>query len=173
MKPVWERATRVCSTIDLQPDLLAALRAYIELHELEGAEAQALVCWQTESRRLKKPSMMERLARATAVSVLQAVIVTPTRLLWADLTEKREASAHSELLAGMQVTDYEKGPGFDLIPDHGVEVYGIHGQQGRVGTVFFGMGEGPDADKARTTLKAAVRAANGEGPAPTPPSAAG
>lgn len=38
----WARGTRVCHTIDLRPDLLAALRASIEEHELEGAEAGAL-----------------------------------------------------------------------------------------------------------------------------------
>ena len=58
----WERETRVCHTIDLRPDLLTALRAHIEQHELEGAEAHALVCFETTSRRTKKPSLMERMS---------------------------------------------------------------------------------------------------------------
>ena len=54
-----------------------------------------------------------------------------------------------------------------MLPDHGVEVFGIHAQEGRVGTLFFGLGEGPDADTARAKLKRQC-AANGEGPPPAP-----
>lgn len=164
METSWARETRVCHTIDLRPDLLTALRAYIEEHELEGAEAQALVCFETTSRRTKKPSRMERMAGAGFKTLVQAVLVTPTRLLWAQATDEDEAFARSELLAKLEVTDYEKGPAFGLMPDHGVEVQGIVGMQGRVGTIFFGFGEGPDADKARHVFKAAVKAAHGEGP---------
>jgi hypothetical protein len=164
MKNDWERTTRVCATIDLRPDLLAAIRDYVELHELGATEAQALVCFENVSRRAKKPSLMERLGGAGHKTMTQAVIVTATRLLWAQRSDDEEAFARSELLGGLEVTDYEKGPGFELLPDHGVEVFGIRAGEGRVGTLFFGMGEGPDADKARMVLKDAVRAAHGEGP---------
>jgi len=159
----WARETRACHTIDLRPDLLAALRAYIDLHELQGAEAGALVCFETTSRRTKKPSLTERMAGGGFKMLVQAVLVTPTRLVWAQATDDDEAFARSELLAKLEVTDYEKGGMFDLMPDHGVEVQGITAQ-GRVGTVFFGLGEGPDADRARSVLKTAVKAAHGEGP---------
>jgi hypothetical protein len=164
METGWARETRVCHTIDLRADLLAALRAYIELHELEGAEAQALVCFETTSRRTKKPSRMERMAGAGFKTLVQAVLVTPTRLLWAQAADEDEAFARSELLAKLEVTDYEKSPAFALMADHGVEVQGITASQGRVGTLVFGLGEGPDADRARHVLKAAVKAAHGEGP---------
>ncbi len=164
METSWARETRVCHTIELRPDLLAALRAHIEEHELEGAEAGALVCFETTSRRTKKPGLMERMAGAGFTSLTQAVVVTATRLLWAQGTDDDEAFARSELLAKLEVTDYEKSPAFGLMPDHGIEVQGVVGVQGRVGTVFFGFGEGPDADRARHVLKAAVKAAHGEGP---------
>lgn len=164
METPWARETRVCHSIDLRPDLLTALRAYIELHDLEGAEAGALVCFETTSRRTKKPSRMERMAGADFTTLTQGVLVTPTRLIWAQAKDDGEAFADAELLAKLEVTDYEKSPAFGLIPDHGVEIQGIVGRQGRVGTVFFGLGEGPDADRARSVLKAAVKAAHGEGP---------
>ena len=107
---------------------------------------------------------MERMAGAGFKSMTQAVLVTPTRLLWAQATDDEEAFARSELLAKLEVTDYEKGPAFALMPDHGVEVQGVAASEGRVGTLFFGLGEGPDADQARHVLKAAVKAAHGEGP---------
>lgn len=160
----WERATRACHSIGLRPDLLAALRAHIEQHELEGAEAQALVCFETTSRRTKKPGMIERMSGAGFKTMVQAVLVTPTRLVWAQATDDEEAFATSESLAKLEVTDYEKGPAFALMPDHGVEVQGVTATQGRVGTLFFGLGEGPDADRARHVLKAAVKAVHGEGP---------
>lgn len=164
METSWARETRVCPTIDLRPDLLAALRASIEQHELEGAEAAALVCFETTSQRTKKPGLVERMAGAGFKTLVQAVLVTPTRLIWAQATDDDEAFARSELLAKLEVTDYEKGGTFDLMPDHGVDVQGITATQGRVGTLFFGLGEGPDADHARAVLKAAVKAAHGEGP---------
>lgn len=164
METSWARETRVCHTIDLRPDLLAVLRAHIEEHELEGAEAQALVCFETTSRRTKKPGIIERMAGGGFKTLVQAVLVTPTRLLRAQTTDDDEAFARSELLARLEVTDYEKSPAFGLLPDHGLEIQGVAGSEGRVGTVFFGLGEGPDADRARLVLKAAVKATHGEGP---------
>jgi hypothetical protein len=160
----WKRETRTCPTISLRPDLLVALRAHVEQHELEGAEAQALVCFETTSQRTKKPSMMERMTGGGHKTLTQAVIVTPTRLIWAQAADEDEAFARSELLSKLEVTDFEKGPAFSLMPDHGVEVQGVAATQGRVGTLFFGLGEGPDADRARHILKAAVKASHGEGP---------
>jgi len=164
METSWARETRVCHTIDLRPDLLTALRAYIEEHELDGAEAGALVCFETTSCRTKKPGLMERMTGAGFKSMTQAVVVTATRLLWMQAADEEEAFARSELLAKLEVTDYEKSAAFGLMPDHGMEVQGVAATQGRVGTLFFGLGEGPDADRARSVLKAAVKAAHGEGP---------
>jgi hypothetical protein len=164
MDIAWRRQTRVCASIDLQPELLAAVRDHVQLHEIEDAEAKALVCFETTSERIGRPGLLERMAGGGNRTLVQAVIVTPTRLVWAQRSERDEAFARSELLAGLEVTDYEKGAGFALIPDHGVEVHGVHADQGRLGTLFFGLGEGPDADHARHVLKTAVRAAHGEGP---------
>lgn len=164
MESGWARETRACPTIDLRSDLLAALRAYIEQHELEGAEADALVCFETTSKRTKKPTLMGRMAGAGNKQLTQAVIVTPTRLIWAQAADGEAAFARSELLVKLDVTDYEKSPAFGVMADHGVEVQGIIAGQGQAGTVFFGLGEGPDADRARHVLKAAVKAAHGEGP---------
>jgi len=160
----WQRDTRVCASIDLRPDLLSAIRAHLELHEIAEAEAQALVCFETVSRRLKKPSRLERKMGGGHMAMTQAVIVTPRRLVWAQAAEGGEAFARSELLAKLEITDYEKSPGFDLISDHGVEIQGIAAMGGTVGTLFFGLGEGPDADRVRHILKSAVKAAHGEGP---------
>ena len=167
MKPLkteWERATRVCTTIDLQPDLLAALRDHIEARELGAVEAQALVCFETVSRRIAKAGLLMRLGGAGHKLLTQAVIVTPTRLVWAQVTDEDEPSAHSELLARLEVTDYEKSPQYALLPDHGFQVTGIVAPGGETGTLFFGFGEGPDAGRARQILKDAARAAHGEGP---------
>jgi hypothetical protein len=164
MGATWERETRICATIALRPDLLSAIRAHLELHEITEAEAQALVCFETASRRLKKPSRLERKMGVGHMAMAQAVMVTPTRLIWATGAQGDEPFAKSELLANLEVTDYEKGPGFDIIPDHGIDIQGIRAMGGTVGSLFFGLGEGPDADRARHILKSAVKAAHGEGP---------
>ncbi len=165
MKPEWERTTRVCPSIAFQTDLLEALRAHVGARELGAVESQALVCFETVSHRLKKAGLLMKLGGADHKEITQAVIVTPTRLVWAQ-RDDTTAHAHSQLLARLDISDYEKGPGAQLIPDHGLEVHGVEAQGGLVGTLFFGMGEGPDADHARQVLKDAVRAAHGEGPLP-------
>ena len=167
MNPQWERATQVCPSIDLPTDLLEALRAHAESRELGPVEAQALVCFQTQSRRIGKAGLLMKLAGADDKEITQAVIVTPTRLVWAQRGDGDAApGAHSQLLSRLDVIDYEKSPAAQLLPDHGLEIHGIEAQGGHVGTLFFGMGEGPDADHARQVLKEAVRAAQGEGPRP-------
>jgi hypothetical protein len=165
VKPEWERSTRICPSIEFEPALLQALRDYVELHELGPVEAQALVSYETVSRRLKKPGLTMRLAGAGHMEMTQAVIVTPTRLVWAQRAGKDESFARSQLLMRLELSDYEKSPAAQLIPDHGLEVHGIEAQ-GSIGSVMFMMGEGPDADRARRIFKEAVRAAHGEGPAP-------
>jgi hypothetical protein len=168
MEPEWERSTRVCSSIDLQTDLLDALRAHAEIMELRPVEAHALVCFETVSRRTKRTGLMLRMSGAGHRTVTQAVIVTPTRLVWAQRPDDGPPSAHSQLLARLDLTDYEKAPGAQLIPDHGLQIHGIEAMGGTVGTLFMGLGEGPDADHARHVSKEAVRAAHGEGPAADP-----
>lgn len=164
MQRQWERDTRVCPTIGLDAGLLEALRACVAEHEMGPAEAQALVCFETESRRTGKPGLLMKMAGADAKTMTQAVIVTPTRLVWAQRQDDGAPHAHWAWLDRLDAADYEKGPEAQLIPDHGLQIHGIE-HQGRVGTVFFGLGEGPDADHARQVLKDAVRAAHGEGPA--------
>jgi hypothetical protein len=160
----WRRDTRVCATIDLRPDLLTAIRAHLALHELDTAEAQALVCFETESRRTKKRGLLERLSEAPKETMTNAVIVTPTRLIWAQAADEGEPYVTSELLGGLEVTDYEESAGYTRLPDSGLWIRGVTVSSGRTGTLFFGLGEGPDADRARYILKAAVKAAHGEGP---------
>ena len=164
MKQQWERETRVCPPIGLSTDLLEALRATIQDHEMGPVEAQALVCCETVSRRTAKAGLFMKMAGADAKTMTQAVIVTPTRLVWAQREDDGEPHAHWAWLAQLDVRDYEKGPEAGLIPDHGLQIHGIE-SQGSVGTLFFGLGEGPDADHARQVLKDAIRAAHGEGPA--------
>ena len=163
-EPEWQRETEVMSSIALQPDLLAAIRAHAEAGDLGPVEARSLVCFQTVSRHLKRAGLLMRLAGAAHKVITNAVIVTPTRFVWATRLDDEEAFASSELLARLDIGDYEKGPGYRLIPDHGIEVHGLNAGQGHTGTQFFGLGEGPDADHARQVVKDAVRAAHGEGP---------
>jgi hypothetical protein len=164
MKQEWERSTRVCPSIDFRADLLEALRAHVESGELGPVEAQALVCFETVSRRIGKAGLLMKLAGASHKEIAQAVIVTPTRLVWAQRADDDAPGAQSQLLSRLDVTDYEKGPAAQLLPDHGLEVHGIEAQGGHVGTLFFGLGEGSDAEHARQVLMEAVRAAQGERP---------
>lgn len=163
-EPPWERETRVCAAIGLQADLLETLRACIDHYEMGSVEAQALVCFETLSKRVGKSGLFMKMAGAGWKSVTQAVVVTPKRLVWAQREDDGAPHAHWAWLDRLDITDYEKSPEAGLIPDHGLQVHGIE-VHGSIGTLFFGFGEGPDATRARQVLKDAVRAAHGEGPA--------
>jgi hypothetical protein len=165
MKQQWERDTRVCPTIGLDAGLLETLRACIEEYEMGPVEAEAVVCFETASRRTARAGFLMKMAGAAAKTILQAAVVTPTRLVWAQREDDGAPHAHWEWLNQLDVRDYEKGPEAELIPDHGLQVHGIK-LRGQAGTVFFGFGEGADADHARQAFKDAVRAAHGESPAP-------
>jgi hypothetical protein len=128
-------------------------------------EAQALVCFETVSRRTGKAGLLTRMAGSGMTTLTQAVVVTPTRIVWAQREDEAEPHAHWAWLTRLEVSDYEEGPEAGLIADHGLQVHGIE-SNGQTGTLFFGFGEGPDADHARQVLKDAVLAAHGEGPAP-------
>jgi len=164
MKQQWKRETRVCPTIGMSADLLDTIRATIQELEMGPVEAQALVCCETASRRTGKAGLLMKMAGADTKTMTQAVIVTPTRLVWAQREDDDAPHAHWAWLDRLDAVDYEKGPAAGLIPDRGLQIHGIE-SQGSVGTLFFGFGEGPDADHARQVLKDAIRAAHGEAPA--------
>lgn len=160
----WERETRACATIGIAPGLLETLRTFIEERELGPVETQALICFETLSRRKTKTGLLMKMAGAGFKTLTQAAVVTPTRFVWVQREDEEEPHAHAAWLDRLDVVDYEKSPEAQLIPDNGLQIYGIEAR-GQIGTVFFGLGEGPDADRARQVVKEAVRAAHGEGAA--------
>jgi hypothetical protein len=144
------RTTRECVLDSLHPLLAAAIRGYIEKYELGDIEAHVLMCCETTSTK-KKKGMLRRKAEVT----LAGIIFTPQWLIWAAGKENEAPGVLSARLHDIRVQDYEKSDMYKLIPDTGLNILGLRTGDGP-GSIFFGLGPEPAAQKFRAMLKDAL-----------------
>ncbi len=146
------RATRECTLDSLHPLLAAAVRNHIEKYELEDTEASALMCCETISTKQKKG-----LFRSKTEVTLTSIIFTPQWLIWAAGKENETPGVLSARLHDIRVQDYEKSDMYKMIQDTGLNISGLRttGADG-LGSIFFGLGPEPAAQKFRTMLKDAI-----------------
>jgi hypothetical protein len=148
------RTTRESTFNDLNPALVAAIRAYTEKYELGDMETSALICCETTSTKQKKG-----LFGGKAETILTGVILTPQWLIWAAGKEKEPPSVLSARLRDIQVQDYEKSEMYKLMQDTGLNISGLRTDAVDLGSTFIGLGPEPAAHKLRTLLKEALATA--------------
>ncbi len=147
----YTRTTRECGLDDLQPPLAAAIRGYIEKYELGDIEAAILMCCETISTK-KKKGLFRRKAEVT----LTAIIFTPQWLIWAAGKQDEAPGVLAARLHDIRVQDYEKSDMYKLMQDTGLNIFGLRTGDGP-GSIFFGLGPEPAAQKFRTMLKDALK----------------
>jgi len=145
------RTTRECALDDMKPVLAANLRAHIELYELGGIEASALMCCETTSIKQKKGWFSSK-----PEVVFTGAILTPTWLLWTAGRENEKFGTLSFKLRDAQIQDYEKSPLYKMMSDTGITVTGLCTDATEVGSVFLGFGPEPASQKFRTLLRKAI-----------------
>ena len=141
----WTRETRVCHTIDLRPDLLAALRASHRGTRARGCRGgRAGVLRDDVAADEEAGPRGTHGRRAASRSLRQAVVVTPTRLIWRRRTDDDDAFA-AVGAAGQARADAttRRVPPFALMPDHGLQVEGVAATQGRIGHGVLRPRRGP------------------------------
>jgi hypothetical protein len=90
----YTRTTRECSVTQIHPELLRAIRAYFQSHNLGEVEAENLLCCETVSE--KKPDNWLTALDPDADSTLHmALLVTPQILIWARRSERHPAQVHA------------------------------------------------------------------------------
>jgi hypothetical protein len=142
------RTTRESTLNNLNPVLVATIRAHIEKYELGDIDSSALICCETTSTKQKKG-----LFGGKAEIVLTDVILTPQWLIWAMRKDNESPSVLSARLRDIQVQDYEKSEMYKLMQDTGLNISGLRTDAVDLGSTFIGLGSEPAAQRFRTILK--------------------
>ena len=152
----FNRYTRECSFSQLRPELLQAMRDYIENQKLVGIEVTILMCCETTSE--KKPSDGDRGVLAFLAGddpdtvVYTGMFVTPEWLVWARVGDKSGTLVTSANLKNVRVKPFAS----NFTKDTGLEVSGFIGDS--PGRVKGYIGMGPE-EAARKFCAAVVQAA--------------
>jgi hypothetical protein len=148
----YMRSTRECAFGQLRPELVQAIRDYLQKHELGTIEADILICCETMSEKTKKGFFRALVSGGSDPIHYTGMLVTPSWLIWATCEAKSGVVVMAARLEDIQVTDFAS----HLINDTGLEVLGfLSGFAERV-SAFIGLGPEPAAQQFRATVKAAV-----------------
>ncbi len=161
----YNRYTRECSFDQLRPELLHAMRDYIEAQKLVGIETEILMCCETTSEKKTSSGSSGWLALLGEgepdTVVYTGMFVTPEWLFWVRLGDKSGALATSANFRNVKVRPFASR--FDN--DTGLEVAGFIGDSpGRV-KGYIGMGPEEAARKfCNTVVEAAEKVRKEAGP---------
>jgi len=151
----YKRTTRECSFDEFPPEIVAAVRKYVEKNELGNIEANILICAETSSEKIKQGFFSKIFGGSFAVKT--CVTVTPERVLWATLDNKNATAVLTARLNEVEIKDFQS----NLIEDAGLEIFGLLSRFSERATAFIGLGEEAAAQKLRQVLKQAAENARG------------
>lgn len=153
----YQRTTRECSFNDFRPEIVRAIRNYAEKHELGNVEADALMCAETVSEKVKSGFFSKIFGGANYARNV-SMLITPERLLWCALDSRNDAVVLSARLTEIEVGDFRS----NLVEDGGLNVFGFINQSPERLQAFIGLGAEAAAQKFREAVKeAAERAKSG------------
>lgn len=162
MGDYYDRTTRACRFDQLRPELVAAIRAYSERHELSDVAAEVLQCCETTSEK-KKRGLLDWLLGARDRVLYSAALVTPSLLLWAISGARSGTTVAAARLAAIEVRDYESTPQAQIVADTGLEILGFLLRSSQRGTTFIGLGPERAAQRFREAVREAWSRAQGAG----------
>ena len=161
-KSQYQRETRECSFTDLQPELVSAIKEYVQERELEDVETELLICCETTSVRPERGAMAKLKARLLGTFDPApdhvhhtGIIVTPRLLIWGTSGEKQGTTILSARLSMIEVTDYKP----ELIDDSGINIFGEIGRFPERASMFIGLGKDSAAERLKDVLRQAVKKA--------------
>ncbi len=146
----YTRVTRECTLAGLRPEWTAAIRKYIEKHELGDLEADILICCETTSTKKKKGFF-----GGNPEVILTGMLVTSKWLVWATGMENESIGVLAAKLRDIQAQDYEKSDFYRLMPDTGLNINGLLVAEGS-GSAFIGLGPEAAGQKFCAVLRDAL-----------------
>ena len=149
----YMRSTRECAFGQLRPELVQAIRDYLQKHELGTIEADILICCETTSEKTKRGFFRNLVGVDSDPIHYTGMLVTPGWLIWATCEAQFGVVVMAARLQDIQVMDGTT----QLINDTGLEVFGfLSGFADRV-SAFIGLGPEPVAERFSATVKAAAQ----------------
>lgn len=146
----WKRTTKEVSPEDLPSEMISVIHQHLERYNLGPILADALMCIQTDSEKLKKGLF------GSTETVQMGVILTPRWLVWSVDRTNSQAVALSAQLIDITVQDYAQTPFVKMIPDSGIQVSGRFTDAGESASAFIGLDESAAAQKFKEVLIKAV-----------------
>ena len=147
----WKRKTQEVPFESLSPEMIAAINKHIEQYNLGPILSDALMCFQTDSVKVKKGLF------SSEETVHTGAVITPRWLVWATSGTKTETTVLSAQLIDVVVQDYSQSEFAKMIPDSGLNVSGKLTDVSESSTAFIGLDESDIADKFKETVIKAVQ----------------
>lgn len=140
------RKTRACTLDTLDEDLKTAIRAHAVKYELNDLESNILMCCETISIRQKRGFW------SGIRTTLSAVYVTPKWLVWADSTDRSDASVGASQLTHVDIWDYPTAASSPITSDEGLNITGRYTDKSKTGIVFIVLDSNATGRKFRQVL---------------------
>lgn len=154
---LFERTSRECDLIRMTPELADAVKAWADREERTPLLAEVRAGCETTSTSGRR-GPLARMAGAPRRQ-LCGMLLTPEWLIWVTKPDDDSPFVVGVRLAESEVKDYREEPDHQIVPDHGVRVFGFIGYASERGSIFLGLGEDPDGRAFKEKLLAAWRAA--------------
>ena len=149
----WKRMTKEIPFENMSPVIVEAIMKHVEQYNLGSILADALMCIQTDSEKIKKPLF------GSAEIISMGVVVTARWLVWAVLSTKTQVAVLSAQLSDVVVQDYAQTQFAKMIPDSGIQISGRFTDVSENGSAFIGLDESSAALKFKELVIKAVQAA--------------
>jgi hypothetical protein len=149
----YNRSTRECSFEGLGAEMVSAAKTHIEQYELGDILADATICIEVTSEKIKKGLF----AGPGPKLVKNGIILTPRWLIQILKFNADAAFARSARLVDIVVSDYEKNPFYAKLPDNGMEVSGSFTDAHERSTSFIGLGKDAAGNKFKEMFIKAVQ----------------
>jgi len=143
-------SSRECTLEEIDQTLVQAIRAHLVAHGMEEIlTKEPTLCVETTAQIIKKG-----LFAGKPTVTLHASILTDHWLVTASLPEGKTPGVISARYSDITAQDYENTAEYKLIPNCGLDVFGIHAnsEQG-AGSIFIPLGPEPAAQKFRVIIK--------------------
>ncbi|MCC7119123.1 MAG: hypothetical protein IT310_11400 [Anaerolineales bacterium] len=144
----YNRSTKEISFAEVAPDVLQAVQAHIEKHNLGDILSAVSQCLLSTSEKIKKGLFSGPGPKLLAVTV----ILTQRWLILADRADQTAVFVRSMQLQDITVEDYEKSSFQSVLPDTGLNITGTLTDGSEKSLTFLPLGKDAAGERFKATL---------------------
>jgi hypothetical protein len=142
--------TRECAFNELNRTLIQAIRSHTEKYGIsEVIDQEPVFCIETTSVLMKKG-----LFGSKTNTTICGVLLLPKWLIVASILDEGDPGVISARIGEITAQDYEDSASYKLIPNSGLDIFGIHPNAADgAGSIFIPLGSETTAQKFRVLIK--------------------